>query len=313
MAINDLPVLVIAFNRPNHVIGLIDILREIKPKKLYFAVDGPRAGYEKDQVKVDQVRMLKNNIDWECQVFTKFSNENLGCKLGPVSAIDWIFEHEERAIILEDDVRPNFNFFEFCSDLLDFYENEHQVFLISGSNSLAHFEGESSYRFSALPYIWGWATWRRAWHEYSVDMRDWRSELGQKGVAEFFGCSRLEAFILSKFLFDRVAKNKLDAWDYQWVYFAMKTNKLAAISNVNLTENVGFGLESTHTRIKPDFLLSRGKINFPLIRPELKRDVLGDLWILRNAYGLVSYKRYLLNLLKLITSRFMWKRIERTK
>ena len=312
MEIQDIPVLVIGFNRPNHLIKVIDELRLVKPKKIYFSVDGPRAGNLTDVEKTKQVKNLISQFDWDCELLTKFSDENLGCKYGPVEAINWIFANEEIAIILEDDIKPNLSFFNFCHDMLEKYRTDNRVFLISGSNSLGTDKGihsDFAYRFSALPYIWGWATWKRAWTEYSVNMENWRKDFGLSGIRKFFGCSYLEAFILGKFLFDRVASGKLDAWDYQWVYFAMKTGKVAIISNTNLTENIGFGKESTHTLIRPNFLIPRSEQAEILLHPPLQRDIEGDLWILRNAYGLVSYKKYLKNLSNILVAKIVRRRL----
>ena len=30
-----------------------------------------------------------------------------------------------------------------------------------------------SYYFSKYVHIWGWATWRRAWKYYDIDMKSW--------------------------------------------------------------------------------------------------------------------------------------------
>ena len=40
-------------------------------------------------------------------------------------AINWVFQTNDRAIILEDDCFPNQNFFSFCNELLEKYENDH--------------------------------------------------------------------------------------------------------------------------------------------------------------------------------------------
>jgi hypothetical protein len=49
--------------------------------------------------------------DWDCEVKMLFRDTNVGCKIGPSSAIDWFFEHGESGIILEDDCVPHPTFF----------------------------------------------------------------------------------------------------------------------------------------------------------------------------------------------------------
>ena len=68
----------------------------------------------------------------------------------------------ERGIILEDDILPRESFFGFCSELLDRYEDDPRVLAISGCNFVPpeFVTDPGPYRFSRVPHIWGWATWR---------------------------------------------------------------------------------------------------------------------------------------------------------
>ena len=48
-------------------------------------------------------------------------------------------------------------------------------------------------------------------------------------------------------MFDIVKNNKLDTWDFQWVWTVWKNDGVSIIPNVNLVKNIGFGEEATHT------------------------------------------------------------------
>ena len=166
------PILVIAFNRPDHLTVLIGRLREIQPKKIYFAVDGPRKNKDGEAEKVALCRNLADSIDWDCQVITNFQESNLGCGLGVSTAITWFFENEERGIILEDDIIPDPSFYPFCTELLRRYELDLAVFAISGCNFVPpdQISVSNGYRFSQVPHIWGWASWRDRWAQYQLDI-----------------------------------------------------------------------------------------------------------------------------------------------
>jgi hypothetical protein len=46
--------------------------------------------------------------------------------------------------------------------------------MISGNNfQFGRKRTAYSYYFSRYPHIWGWASWRRAWDNYDVDMKMW--------------------------------------------------------------------------------------------------------------------------------------------
>ncbi len=168
------PVLIIAFNRPDHLKALIERLREIKPRTIYLAVDGPRG--PRDEAQVRECQALAGTIDWTGDVHTQFQESNLGCGEGVTAAITWFFDNVDRGIILEDDIIPEPSFFPFCTELLDRYENDERVFAISGCNpvpSHAQSDPEAAYRFAQVTHVWGWATWKRSWQRYQLAMDDW--------------------------------------------------------------------------------------------------------------------------------------------
>lgn len=100
------PVLLIAFNRPGTTATVFNAIRKAEPEKLYVAVDGPREGRKEDVEAREKVLTLVKEIDWPCIVKYQISETNQGCGRAPANAITWIFENEDRAIILEDDCIP---------------------------------------------------------------------------------------------------------------------------------------------------------------------------------------------------------------
>ena len=167
-------VLFLIFNRPENTDKVFKKIKNVKPKKLYIAADGPRENNINDKVNCLKAREVINKIDWNGEVKTLFRDKNLGCKLAVSSAIDWFFENEEMGIILEDDCLPDPSFFYFCQELLQKYKDDKRVMMISGFNYLLNsLEIRESYFFSNYYPIWGWATWRRAWKLYDNEMKNW--------------------------------------------------------------------------------------------------------------------------------------------
>ena len=112
------PVLLIGFNRPDFMAAQIAAVRAARPARLYVAVDGPRSDRPDEAEKCRAVRECVKLVDWPCEVKTRFLEKNIGCKYGPATAIDWLFENEEMGIILEDDCYPAPGFFRFVTEML---------------------------------------------------------------------------------------------------------------------------------------------------------------------------------------------------
>lgn len=82
---------------------------------------------------------------------------NMGLCQRISSGITWAFEIVDKAIILEDDCVPDPSFFHFCADILERYEADERVMMISGNNHLFGRTGTAdSYYFSRYPHVWGW-------------------------------------------------------------------------------------------------------------------------------------------------------------
>lgn len=242
------PVLFIIFNRPDTTQRVFECIRAARPRLLFIAADGPRKDNPADEVKCKDARAIVKNIDWTCDVKTLFRDQNLGCREAVSSAIDWFFENVEQGIILEDDCLPHPDFFPFCETLLEKYKNDNSVMHISGGNfQFGEKRGNASYYFSHISHIWGWASWRRAWKTYDVDMKDFPEFL--KSSKPFFINDQLQQYWL--FHFRRMYRGA-DTWDYQWSYAVMKNHGYCIIPNTNLISNIGFGEQATHSFDKKD-------------------------------------------------------------
>jgi hypothetical protein len=274
------PILILGFNRPDRLRELFDSLRPVRPKTIFVSLDGPRDGVDRDLGLVEESRATISTVDWPCDIRVNFSDVNLGCGVAVASGITWFFEHVERGIILEDDVLPSPQFYRFCAELLDRFQDDERVFAISGCNFAPTevLDQDASYRFSGLTHVWGWATWRRAWKHYDFDISQWRSRLPLKRRWRAMG-GDLGGFVYWSAVFDWMRWGRIDTWDYQWTLCQMAAGGLTATSNVNLVENVGFGEDATHTSRKPSYLRPVGDLPPAMIHPEVKRDLGADRWI----------------------------------
>jgi len=240
------PILFIIFNRPFETKRVFESIRKAKPKDLYVAADGPRYNNNKDIENSRLTREIVKNIDWDCNVYYLFREQNLGCKIAVSTAINWFFQNVEEGIIIEDDCLPNDSFYNFCSILLEKYRFDKEVMHIGGTNfQNNNLNINESYYFSKINHIWGWATWKSAWINYDIFISDYN----KNNLKTIFKKNNFNPESLTYFLnaFKNVKKNKINTWDYQWTYTIWKEKGLAIIPNVNLVSNIGFNINSTHT------------------------------------------------------------------
>jgi hypothetical protein len=271
------PVALLIFNRPRLTERVFKSIARVKPTKLFVVADGPRSTEEME--KCSQARAVLDLVDWDCEVLTNVSDTNLGCRRRVSSGLDWVFEHAEEAIILEDDCVPDPSFFPFCAELLNRYRDDPRIMMISGDNFQAGQAcGPCSYYFSRLFHVWGWATWHRAWRLYDLEIKAWPLLRETPWLSELLGDERFADYW--RRIFDEIHQQRIDTWDFSWVFSGWVQNGLAIIPNVNLVSNIGFGEEATHTKSSSDSQanLSCGSMTFPIQHPQaIIRDKIADL------------------------------------
>ena len=81
------PVAFILFNRPDLTLRVFQTIRQAKPRKLFVIGDGPRNAAEK--ILCEKARSVIDQVDWDCEVATNFSEANLGCRNRIASGLDW--------------------------------------------------------------------------------------------------------------------------------------------------------------------------------------------------------------------------------
>jgi hypothetical protein len=263
-------VVFLIFNRPDKTKRVFEEIRRARPPKLLVIADGPRPDRPQDAAQCVAARAIIEQVDWPCNVQKNYSDANLGCRRRIASGLDWVFQTVEEAIILEDDCLPHQTFFRFCEELLEKYRSDERIMQISGDNfQFGRTYGKASYYFSRYPHVWGWATWRRAWQYYDVDLKEWLALKNKDEVLKRFSC-RLESRFW-KAVWDDVAMGKIDTWDYQWSFACMAHNGLAIMPNVNLVSNIGYGHDGTHTIAQSKIAnLPVVRMEFPLIHPWLR-------------------------------------------
>jgi hypothetical protein len=272
------PIVFLIFNRPETTLRVFEAIRRARPTKLLIIADGPRLNNPKDYNNCVASRSIVEQVDWDCNVHRNYSDINLGCKQRVISGLNWVFEKVTEAIILEDDCLPDYSFFQFAQELLNYYQYDSRIMSISGNNfQFGRRRTSDSYYFSRYPHSWGWATWRRAWQLYDPHIKLW-TEVNQGGwLKDILDCDRSTKNWANRF--QSVCGNQTHIWDYQWTFCCWIHSGLSILPNVNLVSNIGFSEDATHTKGKSTLAeIPVEEMQFPLMHPLFMiRDIQSDI------------------------------------
>lgn len=242
------PILLITFNRPDHVRRVLTEIRNQQPQQLFVCQDGAREGNELDRVKCQEVRdVITELVDWPCELQTLYQDKNLGCGPGPASGIDWFFSQVEKGIIMEDDCLPHSDFFAYCEEMLNRYNDNPNVRFINATLYHDRWQCDASYGFSRYMVTGAWAAWRETWQGFDLDMHSWNAWQFRKQVKCLTYSTTEANWWYWKLKEIQADTSKKSYWDYQMQMHLFRNNAVTIHPSKNLISNIGFDAEGTHT------------------------------------------------------------------
>ncbi len=262
------PVALILAPRMETVSRVLAAIKAARPGRLYVVADAGWSPETEEGFK--KVKDLIATIDW-CDVRTHYAEKNMGAKMRLATGISWVFEQEERAIILEHDCLPHPSFFRYCDELLERYKDDERVMHIGGSNFFkalkSKFESADSYFFTTVPHIWGFATWRRAWKYYDVKVAEWPAARARRMLYDIFHDDAV-AYRWENRL-QEYYEGRIESWDGQWTFAVLSQGGLSINPSVNLVSNIGFGSQALSCKDidSPLANMPTTPIGFPLVHP----------------------------------------------
>lgn len=293
----DISVLILFFNRPDHLERLFEAVRHAQPARLFLYQDGPRS--EKDVPRMEACRKVVANIDWPCEVHRLYQERNYGCDPSNFLSQRWAFSLTDKCIVFEDDDVPTLSFFRFCKDMLDRYEHDERIGMIAGFNMDEHTTdvGNDSYFFTTNFSIWGWASWARV-------VNQWDEHYAWLDCPE--AVARIEALtkerrLRTDFLPMCRAHRESGKAFYETIFHAhlLLHSQLCVMPRVNMVSNLGVSNDSTHFAGSVNTLPKGYRRIFTMGRHELS-------WPLQHPAYVVDHVAYRRRVYRIMAWRHPW-------
>ncbi len=241
----DISVLIVFFTRQDTLQMVFDRVREARPTRLFLYQDGPRKGRQDDVDNILRCREIVSQVDWECEVHTLYQKNNYGPDESGYIADTWAFSLTDKCIVLEDDVVPAISFFSFCKEMLDRYENDERIMLISAQNlEDVTQEVESDYFFSYTTFTWGWASWARVVNHWDPGYSYLQDPEKKERVASHILRNGLAKAWID--IFPQRAKEDKNHFETILMSHQFLHGGLTIVPRLNAAVNVGLGVGSAH-------------------------------------------------------------------
>lgn len=285
----DVPVLILFFNRPKALVQVFEQVKKARPSKLFLYQDGARN--DNDKEGIDECRRIVDDIDWDCEVHKNYQKINSGCDPSNYNAHKWAFSIVDKCIVFEDDSVPSVSFFKFCKEMLDRYEDDQRIAMITGLNHEGITEGiPYDYLFSSVFSIWGWASWKRVIDKWdgqykflddNYSMQQMKAVFKQRGYRNVF--------------FDIAYKHKSQGIPFYETIFQAEmvlNSQLSIIPTKNMIHNLGpDGGDSTHYGKSLDLLPKASRRIFTMPTYDITTPIKHPEYVIEDInYGLRVYR-----------------------
>lgn len=284
-ALIDISVLLIFFTRHEQFKYVFEQVRKARPRRLFLYQDGPRENHPDDLLNIMKCRAITENIDWECEVQRKFQEKNIGVDPSGYLADIWAFSQTDKCIVLEDDVVPSVSFFGFCKQMLDKYESNKQVMLISGFNVEEVTQDiTSDYFFSKTTFTWGWASWSRVVNQWDPQYKFLDNHIQREKVQKYIQKNNLVKSMIQVFYNHRYSGKE----HFETILISNQYlhEGLTIVPQKNMINNIGIAEGSTHYAENINYLPKGLRRIFTMKRYELA------LSNLVHPKGIVDFPKY---------------------
>lgn len=233
------PIIFFAYNRPVHTrktLARLSRCLDAESSLLYIYCDGPKADSKPHELEnIRKVREIVKSKKWCLESIIIERPINHGLEKSISEGISEVINKHGKAIIVEDDVLCGKYFLRFCNMALDEFEHNDRVMQIS-CFMYPHQQPLPNCFQTRTPFIWGWATWKRAWDHYIADSNYHLDKLKASGTLMEFnnhGSSNYSNML------ERHAAGKLNSWAINWYASMFNQRGLSINPSRSLTRNIG--------------------------------------------------------------------------
>lgn len=231
------PIGIFCYNRPQHLKVTLEALKrcpEYSEHPLYIYCDAPQG--EKDLLLCEATRAVAKIWVklYGGEVIERESNHHFR---NITEGISELCDKHGEVIVVEDDIIVSPDFLKYMQESLDRYRDEDQVYGISAYMYPDSQPPKPETFFLSFAFIWGWATWQRAWKNYSWTPDGWERILSDTAYRQRFNFddSMNYAHMLEK------AVKEAYTWDIQWSFTLYRDNALMLTPCRSLIYNTGIG------------------------------------------------------------------------
>ena len=239
------PIVLFVYNRLVHTKKTIEALKKnhlAAESELFIYSDGPKR--DDDIIKVKEVRNYIHQVEGFKQINIREREKNYGLAQSIVMGVNEVIAQYGKVIVLEDDLITDNNFLLYMNYGLNKYQNDSQVYSITGYSYLKKGLENGETYFLKLCSSWSWATWKDRWHKYDAACEGWTVLKRDRRLRRKFDYDYSYPFY--SLLKNQMRDDATNSWAIKWYWTIFKNEGLTLYPPISLVNNEGFDGSGEH-------------------------------------------------------------------
>lgn len=239
------PIVLFVYNRLEHAKKTIEALKKnhlAEESELFIFSDGPRR--DDDIIKVKEVRNYIHQVEGFKQINIIEREKNYGLAQAIVSGVTEVLSQYDKAIVLEDDFVTDVNFLTFMNYGLNKYQNDLQVYSITGYSYLNKGLKNGETYFLRVTTSRSWGTWKDRWQKYDADCEGWTVLKRDRRLRREFDYDF--SYPYYDLLKSQMTDERTNSWAIKWYWTIFKNKGLTLYPPISLVSNEGLDGSGEH-------------------------------------------------------------------
>lgn len=231
------PIVLITYNRPDHLIKSLKSLKKNKlSKKSTIIIYSDGAKNSEDKKKILKIRKIIKLVKGFKSKKIIERKKNYGTKKNITNAINESFKKYDKIIVIEDDLIVSKYFLSFMNYCLDRYKDKKNIWHINGWSYPFMKKSSNDINFLRSMNCWGWATWKDRWKHLSLENERLIKNFTNKQIHKFNIFSTMDHF-------SQILRNKrktLSSWAVYWHATIFLKKGICIYPKFSMVRNIGF-------------------------------------------------------------------------
>lgn len=242
------PIIVFAYNRPDHLKRTLTALaknKEAKESDLFIFIDGPKSDATKEKNEAVYAVAKQYKTGYFNDVVIKRSKINKGLARSVIIGVDEIINQYGKVIVTEDDAVCSPAYLSFMNGALDYYEDKEQIWSVGGYTVPIKIPVEYPYDVivTQRSSSYAWATWKNRWEKVDWKVEDYKrfrwNICARRGFNKW-GTDRAS-------MLDDQMNGRVNSWAIRFDYAMYKNRMFNILPIYSLIQNIGHDGSGTHS------------------------------------------------------------------